>query len=50
MKLLAKTAEDRYQSALGLKADLETCLKQLQTTGEISTLYYRSTRFIAVNF
>jgi serine/threonine protein kinase len=27
MKLLAKTAEDRYQSALGLKADLEACLR-----------------------
>ena len=36
MKLLAKTAEDRYQSALGLKADLETCLGMLQTFGEIS--------------
>ncbi len=35
MKLLAKTAEDRYQSALGLKADLEICLEQLQITGEI---------------
>lgn len=36
MKLLAKTAEERYQSALGLKADLENCLKMLQTTGEVS--------------
>ena len=36
MKLLAKTAEERYQSALGLKADLEACLKMLQTSGEIS--------------
>ncbi|GAB4368125.1 MAG: AAA family ATPase [Elainellaceae cyanobacterium] len=36
MKLLAKTAEDRYQSALGLKADLERCLKKLQTSGAIS--------------
>ncbi|MUH01226.1 AAA family ATPase [Scytonema sp. UIC 10036] len=35
MKLLAKTAEDRYQNALGLKADLEECLRQLQTTGKI---------------
>ncbi|MBD3560357.1 serine/threonine-protein kinase PknK [Planktothrix sp. FACHB-1355] len=35
MKLLAKTAEERYQSAWGLKADLETCLAQLQTTGNI---------------
>jgi len=34
-KLLAKNAEDRYQSALGLKADLEECLTQLQTTGKI---------------
>jgi predicted ATPase/serine phosphatase RsbU (regulator of sigma subunit)/tRNA A-37 threonylcarbamoyl transferase component Bud32 len=36
MKLLAKTAEDRYQSAFGLKADLETCLSQLENTGKIS--------------
>ena len=36
MKLLAKTAEDRYQSGFGLKADLEICLNQLETTGEIS--------------
>jgi serine/threonine protein kinase len=27
MKLLAKTAEQRYQSALGLKADLEICAR-----------------------
>ncbi|MCU0547039.1 MAG: trifunctional serine/threonine-protein kinase/ATP-binding protein/sensor histidine kinase [Oscillatoriaceae cyanobacterium Prado104] len=36
MKLLAKTAEDRYQSALGLLHDLEICLSQLAATGEIS--------------
>ncbi|MEG4859759.1 ATP-binding sensor histidine kinase [Microcoleus sp. K1-B6] len=36
IKLLAKTAEDRYQSAFGLLYDLENCLVQLQTTGEIS--------------
>ncbi|BBD57634.1 ATP-binding region ATPase domain protein [Nostoc sp. HK-01] len=35
MKLLAKTAEERYQSSLGLKADLELCLNQLQATGKI---------------
>ncbi len=35
MKLMAKNAEDRYQSALGLKFDLENCLAQLQGTGEI---------------
>ncbi|MEH2132330.1 MAG: AAA family ATPase [Nostoc sp.] len=33
MKLMAKNAEDRYQSALGLKFDLENCLHQLQSTG-----------------
>ncbi|MGA7937033.1 MAG: AAA family ATPase, partial [Kovacikia sp.] len=36
-KLLAKNAEDRYQSAVGLKFDLEICLHQLQTTGTIKT-------------
>jgi predicted ATPase/signal transduction histidine kinase/FixJ family two-component response regulator/tRNA A-37 threonylcarbamoyl transferase component Bud32 len=36
MKLLAKIAEDRYQSALGLKTDLEMCLEMLQTSGTIS--------------
>ncbi|MBD2343232.1 trifunctional serine/threonine-protein kinase/ATP-binding protein/sensor histidine kinase [Anabaena subtropica] len=34
-KLMAKNAEDRYQSALGLQYDLETCWHQLQTTGKI---------------
>ncbi|MEG4996720.1 hybrid sensor histidine kinase/response regulator [Microcoleus sp. B4-D4] len=34
MKLLSKTAEDRYQSALGLKVDLETC-QQMLSSGEI---------------
>jgi PAS domain S-box-containing protein len=36
MKLLAKTAEERYQSAWGLKVDLEECQRQLQHTGEIA--------------
>ena len=35
MKLLAKCPSDRYQSAFGLKADLEICLNQLQTIGRI---------------
>ena len=35
MKLMAKNAEERYQSALGLKFDLENCLDQLQETGSI---------------
>ncbi|MFQ4144871.1 AAA family ATPase [Chlorogloeopsis sp. ULAP02] len=34
-KLLAKTPEERYQSAWGIKADLETCLNQLKTLGQI---------------
>ena len=36
MKLLAKTAEERYQSAAGLRFDLETCLNQLLATGTIA--------------
>jgi PAS domain S-box-containing protein len=36
MTLLAKNAEDRYQSAYGLKADLEECLRQWQATGRIA--------------
>ena len=36
MKLMAKTAEERYQSAWGLKADLEECLKQLRSSRQIS--------------
>ncbi|OCQ99336.1 serine/threonine protein kinase [Nostoc sp. MBR 210] len=34
-KLMAKNAEDRYQSALGLKYDLEHCLSQYKETGTI---------------
>ncbi|HEY9849530.1 MAG TPA: ATP-binding sensor histidine kinase [Leptolyngbyaceae cyanobacterium] len=35
MKLMAKNAEDRYQSTLGIKHDLAKCLVQLQQTGKI---------------
>ncbi|AFZ02801.1 AAA family ATPase [Calothrix sp. PCC 6303] len=35
MKLMAKNAEDRYQSALGLKCDLENCLSQIKEAGKI---------------
>ena len=38
MKLLEKNAEDRYKSAFGILYDLESCLIQLQTTGEISNI------------
>ncbi len=36
IKLLSKTAEDRYQSALGLRRDLETCAEQWTTNQRIS--------------
>ncbi|WP_414620159.1 AAA family ATPase, partial [Calothrix sp. CCY 0018] len=36
MKLMAKNAEDRYQSALGLKHDLENCLLKIKSTGKIA--------------
>ena len=37
MKLLAKNAEDRYQTAAGLAADLRRCLVQWQTHGRIDS-------------
>lgn len=37
MKLLEKAVNDRYQSALGLKADLEHCLHLWQSTGAIAS-------------
>jgi predicted ATPase/signal transduction histidine kinase len=36
MKLLEKNAENRYQSASGLKADLQICLKHLQSLENIA--------------
>ncbi|HWT80138.1 MAG TPA: serine/threonine-protein kinase PknK, partial [Candidatus Methylomirabilis sp.] len=36
MKLLAKTTEERYQTALGLKADLERCATQWEEQGRIA--------------
>lgn len=35
LKLMAKTAEEGYQSADGVQADLAECLRQLKTTGTI---------------
>ncbi len=35
-KLMAKNAEDRYQSAVGLKNDLEYCYAKWQKTGGVS--------------
>ncbi|MDM8557215.1 ATP-binding sensor histidine kinase [Candidatus Parabeggiatoa sp. HSG14] len=38
MKLLAKNAEDRYQSAFGVKADLEKCQENLTGLEDLSGL------------
>ncbi|WP_208344578.1 trifunctional serine/threonine-protein kinase/ATP-binding protein/sensor histidine kinase [Aetokthonos hydrillicola] len=50
MKLMAKNAEHRYQSASGLKYDLEICLNQLETKGIIEAFDIRqrdvSDRFV----
>jgi len=37
MKLLSKNAEDRYQSAFGVKYDLEKCQLQLSDNGKIES-------------
>lgn len=36
MKLMAKNAEDRYQSAYGIKHDLAICYQEWQQTGKIN--------------
>jgi predicted ATPase/signal transduction histidine kinase len=52
-KLMAKNAEDRYQSALGLEFDLQKCLTQLQETREMPGFVIgerdKSDRFIIPN-
>ena len=35
MKLLAKNAEERYQTAAGVEADLRRCLAELESHGRI---------------
>ena len=37
MKLLAKTAEERYQTAAGVEADLRRCLAGWESTGQIGS-------------
>ena len=39
LKLLAKNAEDRYQSAWGIKADLVLALMQLESSGSIECIF-----------
>lgn len=36
LKLLSKSAEERYQNSFGLKLDLENCLNQLKRSGTIT--------------
>jgi PAS domain S-box-containing protein len=38
LKLMAKNAEERYQSASGIKADLERCAQQLEEIGQIKDI------------
>ncbi|MBW4535572.1 MAG: AAA family ATPase [Pleurocapsa minor HA4230-MV1] len=38
LKLMAKNAEDRYQSAWGIKADLERCARQPEEIGQIEQI------------
>jgi PAS domain S-box-containing protein len=38
LKLMAKNAEERYQSASGIKADLEICAYQLENNGQINSI------------
>ena len=38
MKLLAKTPEERYQTAAGVEADLRSCLAALESVGRIARL------------
>ena len=39
LKLMAKNPELGYQSAWGVKADLENCLQQLEATGIINSFH-----------
>jgi PAS domain S-box-containing protein len=38
LKLMAKNAEARYQSAWGIKADLEGCARQLEAIGQVDSI------------
>lgn len=49
MKLMAKTAEERYQSGWGVQADIDRCLEQLRSSGSIE-LFELGTRDIPERF
>ena len=42
IKMMEKNAENRYQSAYGIKADLEKCLHQLKSKGRIESFLLAS--------
>jgi hypothetical protein len=44
MKLLAKTAEERYQTAAGLEADLRCALAEWQSRGRIDAFGFSHLR------
>src|SRR5258708_23005998 len=37
MKLLSKTAEERYQTAAGVESDLRRCLEEWETLGRVNS-------------
>jgi diguanylate cyclase (GGDEF)-like protein len=49
MKLLAKVAEERYQSTYGLREDLEACLQQVQS-GNIQALFVAGKHDVSSTF
>ena len=44
MKLLAKTAEERYQTAGGVERDLRRCLAEWEAHGASTTVPARASR------
>ena len=50
MKLLSKNAEDRYQSAFGVKEDLERCLRQFNENGDIDDLKTKGFKIAEFDF
>ena len=46
MKLLSKTAEDRYQTAAGVEADLRRCLTEWETRGRIAPFPLGAGRYL----
>jgi predicted ATPase len=49
VKLMEKNAEDRYQSSVGIKADLVECLRQFESLGTIHS-FARATQDVSTRF